>query len=93
MRLMTGYAEPDDDLIKAVEQANTKRLPPKAGAPVLVIPAAANLWMREKPGSDKYDIKVCDPRKLATLGIQVDSNMLQDHFPPRYEHALHNLGP
>jgi hypothetical protein len=36
----------------------------------------------------------CDSYKMATqVGIQVDWNMFQDHFPPRYEHALHYLSP
>ena len=49
---------------------------------------------------DDYDPNVyyqayrCDSHKMATqIGLQVDLNMLQDHFPPRYEHALHHLHP
>jgi Lipase (class 3) len=38
-----------------------------------------------------YDQKLCDPIRLATLGIHLDLRMLQDHFPSRYEHALHHL--
>eukprot|EP00977_Amphora_coffeiformis_P023548 scaffold13558_cov177-Amphora_coffeaeformis.AAC.2 len=42
-----------------------------------------------------YEWHRCDSSKLATLagGLQVDLNMLQDHFPPRYEHALHHFHP
>lgn len=50
---------------------------------------------------DDYDPNVyyqshrCDSSKLAIFpgGLQVDLNMLQDHFPPRYEHALHHFHP
>ena len=42
-----------------------------------------------------YEWHLCDSSKLATFagGLQVDPNMLQDHFPPRYEHALHHFHP
>lgn len=90
-QLMAGYEEPGDDLIQAVQRANTMRLKPKEGAPVLAIPSAAVLWILETPDSEAYDAKVCDALKMATLGIQVDPNMLVHHFPPRYEHALYNL--
>jgi hypothetical protein len=86
-----GFAKPDQALLDDVLTANTKRLPPKAGAPILKIPSAAVVWMCEKGRSGKYDFKVCDPRRLATLGIFVDSNMLQDHRAPTYEHAFYNL--
>jgi Lipase (class 3) len=91
MRLVSGYQRPDQALLQDVQRASTTRLTPKIGAPVLAIPAASTLWMREKENSGKYDMKNCDPVKLARLGIRIDPNMLQDHFPPRYEHALHNL--
>ena len=49
---------------------------------------------------DDYDPNVyyqahrCDSHKMAEyIGLQVDLNMLQDHFPPRYEHALHHFHP
>ena len=74
-----------------VRVANENRLVTKPGAPILEIPAASNLWIRENETTGKYDVKVCDSGALAKLGILVDSNMLEDHFPSRYEHALHNL--
>jgi hypothetical protein len=94
MSYLTGYATIEDSLVQAVQRATEKRLPPKQGAPILVIPASTNLWLRrvqDGTGEDPYDVKLCDPVKLSTLGIRMDPNMLQDHFPPRYEHALHSL--
>ena len=90
-RLFTGYLAPDSSLCSEVEQESRKRLVTKKGAPLLEIPAAANLWLRKDEEKDTYNWKVCDSGKLATLGIQIDGNMLQDHFPSRYENALHNL--
>lgn len=92
MRYFAGSLPMDPDLCDAVEQASLKRLKPKSGAPLLEIPAAANVWLRRKDGSDDtYDYKVCDSSKLAKLGILIDANMLRDHFPSRYENAFHNL--
>jgi len=91
MRLVTGYAEPDASLFRAVDIANSKPLPPKPGAPTLLIPADVNLWMREKAETGRFDVKVCDSKRLARLGIMIDPNMLVDHFPPVYERALHKL--
>jgi hypothetical protein len=91
VQVSMGLAEPDQALLDDVVRASTKRLLPKAGAPILKIPSASVVWMRQKGDSGKYDFKVCDPRRLATSGIFVDSNMLQDHLPPSYEHAFHNL--
>lgn len=90
LKVSWGFAEPDSALLRDVRKATKKRLMPKKGAPILVIPSASVLWMREKGDTGQYDTKVCDPRKMATLGIFVTPNMLQDHFPPTYEHALHN---
>jgi hypothetical protein len=91
LKVSWGLATPDQALLDDVAIGNTKRPAPKAGAPLLVIPCASVVWMREKGDSGKYDAKVCDPRRLATLGISVGPNMLLDHTPPRYEHAFHNL--
>jgi hypothetical protein len=94
MSYLTGYSTIEDSLVEAVQSATKERLPPKQGAPILAIPASTNLWLRrvqDDGGDDRYDIKLCDPMKLSTLGIRMDPNMLQDHIPPRYEHALHNL--
>jgi len=58
---------------------------------MLVVPAAANLWIWEQDGTGQYDVKVCDSLSLSHLGILIDFKMFDDHFPSRYEHALHNL--
>jgi Lipase (class 3) len=50
-----------------------------------------NQRMSGDDASVYYDQKLCDPIRLATLGIHLDLRMLQDHFPSRYEHALHHL--
>jgi Lipase (class 3) len=89
--LVTGWSQPDALLVARVEQAAAQRLEPKLGAPVLAIPAASVVWMREKKRNGKTDAKLCDPIRLSTLGVFVHANMFLDHFPPRYEHALHQM--
>jgi hypothetical protein len=91
MRLMTGFTEPDEALIDVVCRAHHNRLLTKPGAPLLVVPAATNLWIWEDEATGRYDVKVCDSLSLAKLGILIDFKMFDDHFPSRYEHALHNL--
>jgi hypothetical protein len=90
MKILSGTVEPDEEIQKEVERASQKRLPPKAGAPILAVPAKATVWMKETE-TGTFDIKVCDARKLANMGITIHPDMIQDHFPSRYEHALHNL--
>lgn len=89
-KLTAGLEDPSEELIQAVLEASRKRLKPKQGAPVLAIPAAATVWMRELETGD-YDFQVCDPDLLSITGITIDLNMLDDHLPSRYEHALENL--
>lgn len=91
MAYVTGFADVDDDLVRSVERASKQRLPPKKGAPLLVIPASTILWLRDVDGSGTHNLKLCDPMKLARLGICIDPNMIQDHLPNRYEHALYHL--
>jgi len=91
-KLSIGLSEPDETLIEAVREASHKRLEPKKGAPILAIPAAASIWMREQP-SGLYDYEICDPIALSTLGVAIDIKMVEDHLPPRYEHAFENLIP
>jgi hypothetical protein len=83
----------DDD-----EQERERLTPPKPGAPLLCIPAAASVWMQQDitptsttMAASYYTMKVCDPQRLARLGIPIHPNMLPDHSPARYEHALDNL--
>ena len=96
LKTITRRTEPDEKLVSLVIEANTKRLPPKAGAPVLEIPSSTVLWIQRSSDSNDsdrilYNAKACDPRKLSKMGIFIDANMLQDHTPSRYEHALHFL--
>lgn len=80
---------------------------PLEGAPCLYVPAAVNLWLTplrrgilREDDYEEYDPTVyfqahrCSSIKLATtVGLQVHANMLHDHFPPRYVHALHHFHP
>jgi hypothetical protein len=93
LKLMWGYSDISQDLIDRVQLAYENRLVAKPGAPILAVPAAATVWMREQRTSEtrNYDIKICDPEALSTLGILLDRKMIEDHFPSRYEHALHHL--
>ena len=90
MNLTLANAKPPQEMIDAVHQASGMRLPPKPGAPVLSIPAAANIWMKEGPRGD-YDFDVCDSTILSWLGLNVDVRYFQYHLPPRYEHAFEYL--
>jgi hypothetical protein len=89
--LVNGYAEPSQALIDAVEKAEKERLPPKPGAPVLMIPAESTVWMRKSHKSGNYNVKVCDPTRLARLAPMIHISMFLDHFPPRYEHVLYRI--
>jgi Lipase (class 3) len=117
-----------ESILDAVRTANINRLDLKPGAPLLMIPASNNVWMKEiltnsnprpddsiddsssnsahdtttttaKSSSrlvsstpqDEYDYKICSSPALAQLGIYLDTKMLSDHFPSRYEHAFHHL--
>lgn len=91
MKLMTGYSVVSRELNDAVCHANVNRLVAKPGAPVLVVPAKANVWLKEDTETGQYDAKICDSVALAKLGISIQAKMLEDHFPSRYEHALHNM--
>ena len=91
MQLVTGFIEPDEELAQAVAWANERRLAPKHGAPVLCIPAQAVVWLREKDQTGTFDPKLCDPAKISRTPVQIDIDMLQDHFASRYEHVLHHI--
>lgn len=91
MKLVTGWTAPDVTLIDVVKQASSKRLDPKPGAPLLAIAAGSVVWLRANDDGHTYNKKICDPAALAVMGVWVNPDMLLHHFPPRYEHALHNL--
>ncbi|KAG7342596.1 lipase class 3 [Nitzschia inconspicua] len=44
-----------------------------------------------KGGVADYDFEMFRPNRLKQYDIQVHPDMLLDHFPPRYEHALDHL--
>jgi Lipase (class 3) len=99
IQLITQYIKPDLDLISSIQRTNTMRLQPLPGAPILIIPASINVWMKEAEeieDSDgklmsQYNVILCDSMKLVKLGIYLDLNMFIDHMPSRYEHALEKL--
>jgi Lipase (class 3) len=90
VKLSIGISEPNDGLIAAVKDASSKRLEPKKGAPILAIPAVSNVWMKEQLGGS-YDYEICDPNALSVLGVNLNTRIVEDHLPPRYEHAFENL--
>ncbi len=112
-RILWGSTNEIDILtLLRVERALTEALPVKRGAPVLLIPASVNVWMRQieqdllvtedvKFDPDvledilvpvtPFDSVLADSVKLAHLGVQLASCMLEDHFPNGYEAALYNL--
>jgi hypothetical protein len=87
--LAAGFKNVEDDLRKAINRGREERLPTLKGAPLLGIPAATNVWML-KDGLE-YDFCLCDPEKMATLGIMLDPGMVLDHVPLTYERALDEL--
>jgi hypothetical protein len=98
LQVLWGTQPPPPDLLEAVQNASMEPLIPKRGAPLLSIPAATTIWMHrddDKDGDDdqdSYSFQVCDdPMRLAQLGIHLDANMLPDHSPARYEHALETM--
>jgi hypothetical protein len=113
-RILWGSPDVIDILtLLRVERALTEALPLRKGAPVLLIPAYVNVWMRELeqeellitvekeldsdvleelvPVVKPFDCVYADSTKLAHLGIQLATCMLEDHFPNGYELALYNL--
>ncbi|CAB9512472.1 Sn1-specific diacylglycerol lipase beta [Seminavis robusta] len=90
MHLVLARTKPPEGMIDAVMAVNGSRLAPKEGAPVLSIPAAANIWMKEQPLGE-YDFEACDSLILSWIGVNVDIEYFQYHLPPRYEYALEHL--
>ena len=89
--ILLGMKEPPRELIEAVLRASNAPLEPKQGSPRLMIPSATSVWLREDQKSGLISFRTCEPRRLARLGILFHKNMLPDHFPPRYEHALDHI--
>eukprot|EP00566_Odontella_aurita_P012243 CAMPEP_0113579326 /NCGR_PEP_ID=MMETSP0015_2-20120614/30009_1 /TAXON_ID=2838 /ORGANISM="Odontella" /LENGTH=491 /DNA_ID=CAMNT_0000483299 /DNA_START=153 /DNA_END=1625 /DNA_ORIENTATION=+ /assembly_acc=CAM_ASM_000160 len=70
-KLVTGLRGIDADMCRDILQPGIRRLRPKSGAPLLAIPAATNIWIKEKGSSRDYDAQHCDSLRLAKLGIIV----------------------
>lgn len=95
------------ETLERVESALHDSLPPKEGAPELLIPASANVWMRTDERGHPRDLEIeelvrfnhllpsnfvlADSAKLNKMGISLDPLMISSHFPNGYECALHNL--
>lgn len=85
-KVVLGWPAPLE-LEKAIEKAPSVK--PKKGAPCLEIPAGQTIWLREKNDDlGEYDYECWNSLPQE---IHVTPNMLVDHFPSRYEHALDHL--
>lgn len=71
------------------DRIQEKSLESMVGAPPLLIPAAANVWICED-NTGLYTARVCDSQALTDIGIALDLSMTQDHIPSQYEQALSN---
>ncbi|KAI2495573.1 hypothetical protein MHU86_18932 [Fragilaria crotonensis] len=87
-KLLIGKKGRDKRMINAALQGST--IVPKKGSPILVVPASAVVWTRENE-MGRFDFKVCDPRQVALLGIQISAGFMGDHALASYEEALHYL--
>jgi hypothetical protein len=76
--------------LESIALQQTSFIAPKIGAPLLTIPASVVVWTRET-GCGQFDYKVCDPKKISLLGIQISKQALGDHALSSYEDALHYL--
>ena len=91
MSMAMGYQTLSSALVKNVQAADQIRPLPKQKAPILYIPAANNVWIRDGDGKEAPNTVFCDSTKIATQAIQIKTKMMTDHFPQRYEHVLHRL--
>ena len=87
-RLMYGKNGPSKKMINAAMQGNT--IVPKRGSPFLAVPASAVVWTKENQRGH-FDFKVCDPRQVSLMGIQISASFISDHALAAYEEALHYL--
>jgi len=89
--ILLDATQPSITLLENVDDALHGPLPVKEGIPMLVAPVAAVAWACAKT-KGKYDLKLCDPTKLAKQGMHViDAETGLDHFPTRYELAFNNV--
>lgn len=90
-QLTAGIDEIDKQMIAAINKGRTERLPSLDGAPLLAVPALANVWMIQSEESKKYDFCLCDPEEMAKVGLLLNPFMILDHVPINYERALIEL--
>ena len=90
-RVLWGLSPPPDELVAAVRQASSGQLAPRVGAPTLVVPARTSIWMQEDLETGIFSYRLCDPEVLSHMGVQVDLNMIPDHFPSRYENSFQEI--
>lgn len=84
-----GLLKPSKATSQAVLQLDP--LPETEGVPVLLIPAMASVWIRQKQTNLKYDAKLCDSQLLGRDAIYLYPDRFLDHLPARYEYALCNM--
>jgi pimeloyl-ACP methyl ester carboxylesterase len=94
----SSFSTLPESLVQDVQRAQQNRLEVKPGAPLLIIPAARTVWMKETTPvthdaakEEEYEYLAYDAHTLAHMGIRLDTRMMSDHFPSRYEHAFHHL--
>lgn len=72
---------------------NNNKIAPKRGSPLMIIPASTIVWSKQQNIDDshgpEFDYKLCDPSKLARLGIPLSRRAMADHALSIYEEALH----
>lgn len=86
-KVALGFCAVPSPLLEAVRRVPSVK--PKTGAPCLKIPAGKTIWLRERDDGE-YEYDLYKPKTLRD-GVRVHRDMLLDHFPPRYEHALDHL--
>jgi hypothetical protein len=98
-KILLGLEAPPKELADAILIDAPKKVAPKQGAPQLCIPAGQTIWLLETSDGEGYTYETFRPKDLVSSSsrggrgglLQIRPNMLVDHFPPRYEHALDHL--
>eukprot|EP00547_Thalassionema_nitzschioides_P013082 CAMPEP_0194262378 /NCGR_PEP_ID=MMETSP0158-20130606/46511_1 /TAXON_ID=33649 /ORGANISM="Thalassionema nitzschioides, Strain L26-B" /LENGTH=598 /DNA_ID=CAMNT_0039002533 /DNA_START=147 /DNA_END=1943 /DNA_ORIENTATION=- len=92
-KVILGLKDVPTNLVEEVMEAQDKPVKPKEGAPVLYIPADKTVWLHADGDSEDgdYHYSTIGSRELVRRGIRVNPDMLFDHFPARYAHALEHV--
>lgn len=90
-KVILGQEKPGGTLIRNARDAFQKELPKKKGMPVLMAPVMGVAWACEKGTTDTWDLKICDPAKLAKSEILMDPESPLDHYPTRYERSFTSI--